>query len=182
MRRSIIGLIIIAIGVYMVLDRAGLFHFEWEWFGEWRKYIIPALIIFVGLKFLIGHRNPEQVERMMEVDMSNLNEDEVVRSSVAFSGSRYNFNGRKFSGAQIKAFCGGVTIDLRGAAIAENAVIEVSTFMGGVEIIAPEDVAFHVCSNCLLGGVGNKKSYMNGHASKTIVLNASCLLGGVEIK
>jgi hypothetical protein len=51
------------------------------------------------------------------------------------------------------AFWGGVVIDLRDASFAEReTVIRASAVMGGVEIIAPEDVDVHVEGFGLMGG------------------------------
>ena len=51
------------------------------------------------------------------------------------------------------AFWGGVVIDLRNATFAEReTVIRANAVMGGVEIIAPEDVDVHVEGFGLMGG------------------------------
>lgn len=182
MRRIVFGCVILAIGVMMILQKAGVYGFDWFFELDWGKYILPAALVLVGLRLIAGNRQDNNVDSFRNVDLDSLNADEVLTASVAFSGGRYIMNGRVFNGAKLDAFCGGISLDLNGADIADNCVIDVRTFMGGVEIKAPEDVNFNVVSSCLLGGVNNKRGQYNSNASKTITLKANCLLGGVDIK
>jgi len=106
---------------------------------------------------------------------------ETMKISAAFSGGAYNFRDEEFHGAKIDVFMGGVKMDLSEALIWENAVVDISTFMGGVELRVPKDVNVIVQSSCLIGGVDNKTK-QNGTATKTLVLKANCFIGGVNIK
>lgn len=182
MRRNIFGLIIIGIGAMMLLKAMGLADFDWFFDQEWKKYIIPAVIIFLGLKVLFGGARKSHSDHMKVVDIPPTNEGQIISTSIAFSGSRYNFSGQKFYGAKMNVFCGGATIDLRGADIQDNCVISISTLMGGVDIITSGNTNVMVESSCLLGGVGNKTVQQNTADVKTILVKASCLMGGVEIK
>lgn len=184
MRRVLLGFIVMAIGIAMGLNAAGIIDLCWFQDCEWRKYIIPLLIIIVGLKLVFGHTRVKRdgCEDFKAVDTSQMKEGDIVHATVAFSGSRYNMNDQLFNGAKIDVFCGGVTLDLYGAEIADKCMIEVHTLMGGVEIRVPSNIRFIVSSNCLLGGVNNKYHPSTDSFTKTIYLKAECLLGGVEIR
>jgi len=107
---------------------------------------------------------------------------EPLKISAAFSGSEYNMKGRFFHGAKLEAMLGGIKMDLTEATIENGCVIDIHTFMGGVELIVPEDVNIEINSSCLLGGVNNKKHHTNPNSAITIKINANCFLGGVDIK
>ena len=99
-----------------------------------------------------------------------------------YGGDEYVFKGEPFHSARLDAFCGGIRMDLREAAIAEDEEIEIHTFCGGVELIVPQTVNVLVKSRNFIGGVGN-------HAAQTIGQDVHCLhiiadnfLGGVDIK
>jgi len=184
MRRKVFGLLVVAAGVMIALQKAEVYDFTWMFDQEWKKYIIPVVLIFLGLKIMIGHthRSHSGENGFVDADTDNLQEGEVMDISVAFAGNRYNLTDQLFHGAKVDVFLGGVMLDLTGAEIADNCTLEIHTLMGGVEIKAPSNVNFSISSNCFLGGVDNKNLNVAGEGSKTIILKASCLLGGVNIK
>jgi len=183
MRRTIIALIIMAYGSMLLLKRMGIFDFDWFFQINWHLYLWPVIIIFVGFMILIGGKHEHRTESSRVKNVyPEPKEGEVFTSSVFCCGGRYNFQGQHFYGAKLSASLGGMTLDLRGADIDEGAAIEVSTFMGGVEIFADANVKFIVQGSCLLGGVDNKTTVTSSLDSKTIVLKANCFMGGVEIK
>jgi predicted membrane protein len=104
-------------------------------------------------------------------------------SSMAIMGgvSRGN-NSKAFRGADLLAIMGGCEIDLRKAAINGEAVIDVFTMWGGIEIRVPED--WTVVSNIvpLLGGVDDKTRPPQGATAHTLKLRGFAIMGGVEIK
>jgi len=184
MKRILVGVIVIAIGVIMLLHKLDLVDFSFLVDWEWKKFIVPAVIILVGLRILMmrSHVCKSGNDCMKEVELGEIKEGEIIKGSVAFSVSRYNLNEQLFNGADLEAFCGGITLDLSGAEIADKCSIKVQTMMGGVEIKAPSNVRFVVSSECILGGVDNKHNENPEGCTKTIYLKANCFLGGVDIK
>lgn len=181
MRRRFFGLIILAIGVMMVLRTMGVADFWWFFNGSWHKYIIPAVIVFIGIKMILSsNKKNSNGFKLCEVPESEDGAPLVV--SAAFSGSAYNFNGEDFHGAKLDAFLGGIIVDLRGAEITDGSMININTFMGGVEIKLPQDVKLEINSSCLIGGVSNKVPQSFSSSAKTLRINANCFLGGVNLK
>lgn len=182
MRRIVFGAVILAIGVMMTLRTMGVNDFSWFFNGGWHKYIIPGIIIVVGIRVITspGKKNNSNGFKLCEVPETE--EGNPMNVSAAFSGSAYNLNGEDFNGAKLDAFLGGIKIDLRGANITDGSVINIHTFMGGVELKLPQDVRVEINSSCFIGGVNNKMPQNYSSAVKTIRINANCLLGGVDIK
>ena len=104
-------------------------------------------------------------------------------TAMAFLGgvSRGN-NSTAFRGADLMAVMGGCEIDLRRAAINGEAVIDVFTLWGGIEIRVPEDWTVVSKIVPLMGGVEDKTRPPQGATAHRLVLRGFAIMGGVEIK
>ena len=91
-------------------------------------------------------------------------------------------NSRAFRGADLLAIMGGCELDLRQAAIHGEAVIDVFTMWGGIEIRVPED--WTVVSEILplMGGVEDKTRPPQGATVHRLTLRGFAIMGGVEIR
>lgn len=100
------------------------------------------------------------------------------------SGRELRFDNEVFQGAMLSALLGGIELDLRNAIIRENVVIECKTVLGGIDIYVPSYVRVVVNCNPILGGVDNKTITPLGANEQTITiyLNATCVLGGIDVK
>lgn len=54
MKRIIIGLIFITIGVLWGLQNYGIIDINWDWHIEWHKIILPAVFVFIGFNIFFG--------------------------------------------------------------------------------------------------------------------------------
>ncbi|QKW40712.1 DUF1707 and DUF2154 domain-containing protein [Actinomadura sp. NAK00032] len=81
------------------------------------------------------------------------------------------------------AFWGGGKIDLREARFAEGVVtIRALAIMGGVEIIAPDDITVHVKGLGIMGGFDQRASGPGAPGSPTVVVKGFAFWGGVGVK
>ena len=81
------------------------------------------------------------------------------------------------------AIMGGCEIDLRRAAIAaDEAVIDVFAFWGGIELRVPE--TWHVVGRVtpLMGGYEDKTSQVQQAGGKRLVIRGLVVMGGVNVK
>lgn len=101
-----------------------------------------------------------------------------------FGGRELRFDNEVFTGAVLSAVLGGIEIDLRNAIIRENVVIEAKAVLGGIDIFVPNYVRVVVNCSPILGGVDNKTITPVGANEQTITiyLNATCVLGGIDVK
>jgi predicted membrane protein len=87
-----------------------------------------------------------------------------------------------FRGGQAVAVMGGCEIDLRKASVAaEEAVLDVFAFWGGVVVIVPEDWEVDNQVNAFLGGVEDKSHPAPG-SKQRLVLTGTVIMGGAEVK
>ncbi|MWA01851.1 DUF1707 domain-containing protein [Actinomadura sp. LD22] len=81
------------------------------------------------------------------------------------------------------AFWGGGKIDLREARFTEGEVtIRAFALMGGVEVIAPEDITVHVKGIGIMGGFDHGASAAGVPGSPTVVVKGFAFWGGVDVK
>ena len=182
--RTIIGIVFIVASLLKLATIWGFIH--WTWFARvseepWVTYFTICLLIYVGASLIIDsyRRDPDQwLQRPLPIG----EDGKRICCSVHSVGDEYIYRGEAFHGARLDAFCGGIRMDLRNAAITEDEEIEIHTFCGGVELIVPPTVNVVVKSRSFIGGVGNHASRMADQNAHCLHIIADNFLGGVDIK
>ena len=178
-RRTIIGIIFIVAALLKLADMWGIVHLNWD--HSWTEYFGPLLLLYLGAELIIysfSHNRSQWLRRPVPKGEDGKRNCCAVR----FGADEYVYQGEKFHGARLDAFCGGLRLDLREAVIEEDEEIDIHTFLGGVEVFVPDHVNVFVKSHSFIGGVGNEvadRSIPNAH---NIHITASNFLGGLSIK
>ncbi len=96
-------------------------------------------------------------------------------------GKKLSINYQDFKGGEVSCFMGGSEIHLEDAKINGEATIEFSVMMGGAQIYVPAD--WNVVNNItsIMGGVEVSGEDTKTDPNKTLILEGSALMGGVEI-
>lgn len=104
--------------------------------------------------------------------------------TAVLSGRDIRYDGEVFRGAMLSAFLGGIELDLRGAIITGQVVVEAKALLGGIDIWMPPYVRTVVNGTPVLGGVENGTRTPAGanESTPTVIINTSCVLGGIEVK
>ena len=180
-RRTFIGIIFIVAALLKLADMWNLVCLDWLWQQSWTNYIAPVFLLYVGGMLLINsyRRDRDQwLQRPIPV-----NEDgKRIRCAVSFGGDEYVYRGEAFHGARLDASFGGIRLDLRDAVINEDEEIDIHTFLGGVELMVPDNVNVVVNSHSFIGGVGNETVACPDKDAHCIHITASNFLGGVSVK
>ena len=182
--KGIIGILLVVPSLLKLATMWGFIHLSWfegNSMNTLEIYVVLFVMLYLGIWLIIdGFKNsPDQwLQRTLPID----EDGKRISCSVSFGGDEYIYHGEPFHGARLVAKCGGLRMDLRNATITEDEEIDISTFMGGVELLVPTTVNIEVKSRSFIGGVGN-------HTVKSTNLNAPCLhivasnvIGGVDIK
>ena len=162
------GIILIIIGLIIGGNALGITNINIFFDGWWTLFII--IPCFIGGK--------------VSSEIKKLNEKRNGENSycATFSGQNVNFDGEKFTGADLTAIFGGVKCDLRKAIIESDVVINASSTFGGIDIYVPSNVKIKTKSTSIFGGVENKANTTEDENSHTIYINGTALFGGVEVK
>ena len=169
---NLIGLLI---GVALLLACQDILDFDLIW-----KLAFPAILVAIGISVIFK----DALGGKVSSEIKKLNEKRSVENSycATFAGQNVNFDGEKFTGADLTAVFGGVKCDLRNAIIDSDVVINASSTFGGIEIFVPSDVKIKIKSTPIFGGVENKANTKPNENSHTIYINSTAVFGGVEIK
>lgn len=164
-----------AIGVFLLLCCQNVIDFDILW-----KIAAPAVIVFIGLKLILGAVFGDKANKMIETSKQNGNN---VRSGCAtFSGQDLIYDGELFDGAELTAVFGGLKCDIRNAIIENDCAISATAIFGGIDILVPDNVNIKINSNSIFGGVSDKNHHSPIQGAPTVYINATCMFGGVDIK
>ena len=140
----------------------------------------PIVIIGAGLWILFHNRVSNRTSRRSTA--AGVDKDSINVSAL-FSGSEQRVTSQSFQGGNVSASFGAVELDLRGARLAENAVLNVNIFMGGVELSVPDEWVVNVNGSPVLGGIEYSRTQPKvTESAPTLTINASIAFGGLEIK
>lgn len=165
-RQYITSLALIVLGTLFQLDALSIIDVNVA------ELFWPVIVIAIGLSILINR----------SFNSRNLKIQDIDNISVLFGGSDTVNKSKDYRGGKASAIFGGVSIDLRDATIKKEAVLEVFTLCGGVELKVPREWRVQSQVFPILGGVENKASNEQGDEDKPVlIITGTVALGGVEI-
>lgn len=132
----------------------------------------------------MGRPREHERQRGREGNWQAAGED-VINLSSSFSGTSRRITSQSFQGGNVAASFGGAQLDLRQARLSQGgATLNVRAFIGGIEIIVPEDWDVELNVSAFLGGVADERARPGSRpaGSPRLVVNGSATLGGISIK
>jgi predicted membrane protein len=191
------GIIVAAIGTWMFLHMQGLLTVSiWQLF--W-----PVILIVLGIRIALqgsgsgrwtdgGRRAKSDIHRWVAGGDSPDTSSRLSIFSI-MSGVKRTSHASPFRGADITAIMGGAQLDLRLATIppGEEAVLDVTTLMGGVEVIVPPTWAVSTPVVPFMGGVEDKRlaplTVEGGRPERDanaphLIVRGLVMMGGVQLK
>ncbi|GGY66351.1 hypothetical protein GCM10011613_07850 [Cellvibrio zantedeschiae] len=169
------GSIFIAIGVVMQLNNLGIIHFSWH---DWW----PVILIGVGISIIFkDHSRSKDSSKTILSDEELKNTNSVLDITAIMGGNETVNNSPDFKGGELTAIMGGVELDLRGASIQSEAVLNLWATWGGIALKIPADwVVVNRCT-AIMGGIEDK-SFASPATAKRLIITGTVIMGGVEIK
>jgi predicted membrane protein len=166
------GGVLIAIGLLMILGRMGYFTISWG-------TLWPLVMIALGGLVLYRSLGPGRVPR--HAAAAGAGPDNVVDIVAVLGGFERRVSAQDFRGGEITAVMGGCALDLREASIVKEAVINVFTIWGGINIKVPPDWTVVLNGTPLMGGF-SEKTATPPDGSKRLVITGYAIMGGVEVR
>lgn len=180
-KQTIFGIIFVAGALLKLAHMWGLVNLDSLLQQPWTAYIVPAVLLYVGVSLIIGgfiHNRDQWLQRPLPIG----DDGKRIRCSVHYGGDEYIYRGEAFHGARLDVCCGGIRLDLREATITEDEEIDIHTFCGGVELLIPPTVNVVVKSRSILGGIGNHTDRHVKPDAPCIHIIASNIIGGIDIR
>ena len=168
------GIFWIVVGSFMVLDRLDLIYFSvWD--------LWPLILVLLGISLIW---RPSKHRFGANIGMTTGSDSNSTVNAFAFMGGYKRSNdSQDFRGGEATAIMGGCEIDLRKASIqGEEAVMNVFSFMGGIEIWVPEDWNVVLQGVPILGGFEDKTHSPVTGSNKRLCVRGQAVMGSVEIK
>lgn len=163
--------ILIGLGILFLLAKYDVFDLHWH------KFIIPVILIIIGMHFL----RPQFIKAR---DRSSL-ETRVEVFSI-LGGGEFNSRSPKLTGGHATCILGGVDIDMREADMESDRIeVDILSLMAGVDIKVPAHWQVNIKAIPLLGGVSNQTTCLADQMQmpkKTLVIKGFAVLGGIDVK
>lgn len=168
------NLVLLAVGLALLADAQKLLGSVSVW-----SLVGPLVIVVIGgsllWKGIAGPKLPRNSEGKT-IQPSN-------HMSAIFSGSKAVFNGLPFTGAVTLALFGGIDIDLRGALITDDVLIDSTTIFGGTDIVVSPGMKVQLNSTGIFGGADNHaQKPQSGAPGPVIHVRSWAAFGGLDIK
>jgi predicted membrane protein len=161
-------------------------------------YILPAVIIMVGLALLFrprfkthykatfGWKNADD-DYTEEAETFKANKkaskSDVLDVAAVFGAVKKSLFSKTFKGGEIVSVFGGVEIDLSQADFEGKVVIESVQIFGGATLIVPPTWQVRSEAVAIFGGIEDKrKQVVQQEPERILVLEGFAMFGGIEIK
>ena len=199
---TVIGLILIIIGVIIGLNAFHITNIDLFFDGWWTLFIIvPCFFglfkdqdktgniigLIVGIYLLLycqGLINFQFAWKLVvPVIFVLIGLKMIFKDTFNKKKPRQNiYDNQLYIGGNYDVTFNGLILDLSKAYLNEKTNITISTLFGGVDLYLPDDVNIQIQSSNFLGGVDLHKRENKIENTKVIYLNARCIFGGINIK
>lgn len=199
---TVIGLILIIIGVIIGLNAFHITNIDLFFDGWWTLFIIvPCFFglfkdqdkteniigLIVGIYLLLycqGLINFQFAWKLVvPVIFVLIGLKMIFKDTFNKKKPRQNiYDNQLYTGGNYDVTFNGLILDLSKAYLNEETNITISTLFGGVDLYLPDDVNIQIQSSNFLGGVDLHKRENKIENTKVIYLNARCIFGGINIK
>ncbi|MEA2338711.1 MAG: hypothetical protein QOE82_2718 [Thermoanaerobaculia bacterium] len=131
---------------------------------------------------LISAGGVSLIRQALQPTAKDASRDNSFHSVAVMGGVGRGVASSGFVGGDVVAIMGGCEINLAGAKVTSEAVIDVLAFWGGIEIHVPRGwrIENHVLA--ILGGVVDKTDGNAPAGAPTLIIRGSAIMGGVEIR
>lgn len=191
--RGFLGIFFILFGAFFLFGSMNLWGFEY------RKWIGPAILIWLGIAFLMrdprpprdqferperpDRRGPFQVARDPFATAPSTDSSDFIHATAILGAFNRRCLSQQFRGGDVTTIMGGGKIDLRDAQIGESeARVDVFTLMGAIEILVPPGWTVEPRFTPILGGFEdktNREQQVTG--TKRLIIDGTAVIGTVII-
>jgi predicted membrane protein len=148
----------------------------------------PVFLIIGGLAVILKDHKPYQNTSNNPIQnyassntIPDANNNSTIDILGLMSGNQIKNTSNDFKGGEINVFMAGVELDLRGASIQQEAVLNIFTVWGGIKLTIPSDWTVVNHCNAIMGGIDDR-SIPAPMGNKRLIIQGYAIMGGVEIR
>ena len=167
------------------------------------RFIWPVVIMAIGLMFILRPRRRcrdkwsgyqgglnqsattgNETHADTAYDSTTDDRRDFLEVTSIFGGVKKNVLSKSFKGGDIVSFMGGSEIDLTQADFNGRITIDATNIFGGTKLIVPPTWDVQSDITAIFGGVDDKRqvSGVNLDPNKVLILDGTCMFGGIEIR
>jgi predicted membrane protein len=168
------AIVLISIGLFFLIDFPDSF----------RENFWPAVIVLVGISFILQWRKPSDRKRFSNFSDGTRKSTDAIDETAIFGGKTVAVVSENFQGGKVTSIFGGSKINLLYAKPVEGCTIDIAAIFGGTKLIVPEDWNVKVEVVSIFGGFEDKRSasvISRTGTGKIVVIKGTCIFGGGEV-
>jgi hypothetical protein len=183
----VVGVVLIAVGATMMLNRLGLFYFDWHTMWPLVMIGLGGLVVFRAVTARRTSAPPlKDGPDIAALGAMGAPKDEadsagVVDVTAILASVERRIVTPAFRGGEVNAILGGCSLDMRGASIEGEAVLNVYALFGGIEIKCPPDWTVVLHGTPILGGF-SEKTATPPNTNKRLIIRGVAIMGGVDVQ
>ena len=165
--RFIAPIAVIAVGIIFILRPKRNRWRKWEGYhGEWQSNVNTA------------------ATSPADTSPGNSDSRDFIDITAVFGGVKKNVISKTFKGGDIVTFMGGSEINMSQADFTGKIKIDTTNIFGGTKLIVPPTWDVQSDITAIFGGVEDKRQMtgVNADPGKILILDGTCLFGGIEIR
>jgi len=171
----VVGLVLVLVGAALMANRLGFIYVSFN-------TVWPLLLIALGGMVLYRAATGRRARTVLTASLKDEPPiDGVVDITAVLSGVERRVTSQAFHGGEVTAIMGGCELDMRGASIEGEAVLNVFAVLGGITIKVPPDWTVVLHGTPILGGFDEKTAAPPNDA-KRLVISGYVILGGLEVR
>lgn len=168
--------ILMLVGTVFLVD--DIVPFAWDL----RRFMWPIIMIVIGV-YLIGKATTRKQQYDEYVVRGGSTSEDFLQATTIFSGSNKVVLSKNFKGGNITTVFGGTELNFMQADINGEAILDITTMFGGVEIVVPASWDVKLDVNTIFGGIEDKRTVgIMPTPGKVLIIKGSCTFGGVDLK
>lgn len=183
---------------WLIMIGLGGFFLLMKEFPEWnlRNFIAPAILIAIGLSFILRRRSSSYEAPELINETSNTNSNytsstsidtdgaaDVLDVAAVFGAVKKNCYSKNFKGGESVAIFGGSEINLMHADFNGTIKLELVNVFGGTTLFVPAHWQIRSEAVAIFGAVEDKRPRPAGVSSdKIVLLEGFVMFGGIDIK
>lgn len=183
---------------WLIMIGLGGFFLLMKEFPEWnlRNFIAPAILIAIGLSFILRRRSNSYDAPELTNEPFNTNSNyasstaidadgpgDVLDVAAVFGAVKKNCYSKNFKGGESVAIFGGSEINLMHADFNGTIKLELVNVFGGTTLFVPAHWQIRSEAVAIFGAVEDKRPRPAGISSdKVVLLEGFVMFGGIDIK
>lgn len=185
-RPNLFNITILLIGVALLLsnDAYNIIKFkDFIWIA------LAVLLILIGIRIIFAplwqraaFKRKSRITTDGNIKTEYYSDDASHRYSVSFGEAKESFDNREFNGAEVNAAFGTFTLDLRGAIITHDVVIDADASFGSVVVLVPNNVNVRTNGDSFFGTTSNHRSGEADPSLHTVFIKCDAAFGGITVK